>query len=464
MSKFKFFLLLVIIFASCARHNDNIVVIHSFPADSIFAEIRLIVPTTRQTITFKGGTTFRHETDTVEVRDFSGRCSDGYFYTSIFITPGDSVSCRIIAKDKNSYEVIFEGKNAAHYNYAFQKEKSISQAVPNFFSNPNIDLLEYKQQLQDYRDKENEFLQNYKKKYAVSEDFINFASAEINNSYAFKLYQSAYFNKCGIPKDYLDDANIIQNPLSFSAFDVLQFKYTYCSPDTNIERIYNAILNEVHPAFHSTLLSGLVIWFAQKGDRAYKKSLLQVIEHIEKTSTDSALLAVVQDNKPYYLLSGTMLPDDILDRTYLRSFQSKQKITLRQMFDNYRNTAIYLDFWFANCYACRLANKESMGYKPYFTEKQVAVIYISVDRDENAWLQAAKDDSITENQYLLLEDSLISDYLKIISYPRYILFNKNHEMEVLSGPKPLPCLIEELKATIEQMQSSSNLSDDLGNS
>ena len=124
------------------------------------------------------------------------------------------------------------------------------------------------------------------------------------------------------------------------------------------------------------------------------------MEQIEKTSTDSALLATVQEYNPFYLLSGTMLPDSILDKTYLRPFQSNQKITLRKLFDNHKNTAIYLDFWASWCAPCRQTNRASAEKKPYFAERNIAIVYISMDIDENAWRQAAKDD----NGNVLLKD------------------------------------------------------------
>ena len=155
-----------------------------------------------------------------------------------------------------------------------------------------------------------------------------------------------------------------------------------------------------------------------------------------------------------------MLPDSVLDNTYLRSFQSKQKITLRQFFENYKNTAVYLDFWYSGCRFCREANKASAKNKPYFAEKNIAVVYFSVDLDESAWLQAAKDDGVTENQYLLHYDSAnghpfsslpLTRYLKIFAYgvPRYILFNKKHEIEVLNMPKPTQEMFEDLKKIVE---------------
>jgi uncharacterized protein (TIGR02145 family) len=434
-------------------------------ADSIFAEIELYDPAAGYAdIIFQGGTTFRFDADTVMVRGFYS-CSNGNnFRTQIFITPGDSVSFRAVFKERtynwrclNYYEVIFEGENAAHYNYASEKRKAIpGEEEPNYTPGTYIDLRAYKQQLQAYRDREIEFLNNYRKEHAVSEDFINYALAEINNKYAFKLYQVAYFNKCSLPEGYLDDAIITQNPLAFYyTLEALQFKYVYCSPDVDMERIYNAILDEVHPKFRSKLLSGLIKWFSERGDRVYKKSLLQLMDEIEKTSADSDLLAYVQEYRPYYLLSGTKLPDDILDKTYLRSLQSPEKITLRQFFDNYRNRAIYLDFWASWCAPCRNVNREAGKSKSYFAEKQIAVVYISIDMDKSAWQQASIEDGITSNQYLMLEDNdrPLQDYLKVRGIPRYVLFNKRHEIEMLSAPRPVHCLFEDLKVMIERMQS-----------
>ena len=450
---FVFSLLFAFFLVGCTHRQSNTVIIHSFPEDSI-SEIN-VFPLSGGLMgtTFEGEKTCRFVIDTVEVYNFYSFSNENRFITRLFITPGDSVSFKTI-HGENYCDLLFEGKNAAHYNYASKKRKSLLlEEEPDYFSNPDIDLLTYKQQLQAYRDKENEFLSNYKKEHVVSEDFINYASAEINNQYAFKLYQASYFNKHSpLPADYLNDAIITQNPLSWHAFDALQFKYIYCSPDLNIERIYNAILNEICPKLQSGLLSGLITWFTKKGDRVYKKSLLQIMDQIEKTSKDSTLLTRVKESRPYYLLSGTILPDSILDKTYLRSLQSKQKITLRQFFDNYKNRAIYLDLWSSWCAPCREAIRESASGKSYLAGKQIEVVYISIDTDEKAWIQVAIEDEVTENQYMLLEDNdrPIEHYLRINAIPRYIFFNKNHEIEVLSAPRPTQKMFEDLKEIIER--------------
>ena len=175
---FIFSSLFMIFLAGCARQEiNNTVIIHSVPADSIFAEIELYDPSAEHAdIIFQGGTTFRFDADTVMVRGFYS-CSNGNnFHTQVFITPGDSVSFRAIFKERtnnwrclNYYEVIFEGENAAHYNYASEKRKAIpSEEEPGYSPGTHIDLQVYKQQLQAYRDREIEFLSNYRKKQAVS--------------------------------------------------------------------------------------------------------------------------------------------------------------------------------------------------------------------------------------------------------------------------------------------------------
>ncbi len=468
MNTFRSFLLSAILLVTgCTHQKDNTVIIHSIHADSIFTEINIFKEDPyHDSIVFKGSETCYFSIDSVAARHFYSCSNDNHFHTQIFITPEDSVSFKTIFKGKginpsceNSYEVIFEGKNAAHYNYASIKEKSFPwEEAPIYY--PEIDLLEYKQELQAYRDQEKEFLSNYQKEYRVSNDFMNYASAEIENLYAFNLYHAVYNSKCRkIPAGYLDSLIIVQNPASMLASNALQLKYIYCSSGTNMEQIYNTISDEVSPEFRSKLLSQFITYFAQKGDRTYKKSLLQVMEQIEKTSTDSTLLATVQEYKPYYLLSGTTLPDNILDETYLHSFENNQKITLRKLFEKYKNKAIYLDFWASWCAPCRSVNSQSADNKSYLTERGIAIVYISIDEDENDWLRVAEDDQITQNQYRLPDpyNSPINDYLTIRKggkggIPRYVLFNQKHEIEILDAPRPVDCLFEELKGLIERMQ------------
>jgi uncharacterized protein (TIGR02145 family) len=459
----QFFSLLLLFFSTgCKNSYENTVIIHSLPSDSLFTEITISKNgPVKNTIISKGGETCRFTTDSVDVRNIYS-CSNGnQFNTRIFITPGDSVSWKAIFKEKiednyceNYYEIIFEGKNAPHYNYALEKEKILPQEDEPRFNpgdpDPDMDLPAFKQKLQDYRDKESEFLDAYKKKHKVSQDFINYASAEINNKYAVKLFRVAYFHKKLIPADFLNDAVITGNSLSESALTAFDIKYNYLSPDLDIQRIYNSILNEVSPEFQSKVLARMVSYFAERGESIYKEPFLQVMGRIEKTSSDSTLLNAVKEYKPFYLISGTSLPDSILDQTYFETYNNKQKITLRKLLNNYKDKGIYLDIWASWCYPCRMAIRQSEEAKSYLTGKGIVSVYISGDEDENAWIEASKEEGITDNQYRITDakNSPLFQYLKITAIPRYILFNNNHEVVVLNAPRPVKIMMDDLKEMI----------------
>ncbi|MBP5134210.1 MAG: hypothetical protein ILP24_00400, partial [Paludibacteraceae bacterium] len=89
-----------------------------------------------------------------------------------------------------------------------------------------------------------------------------------------------------------------------------------CASNSDVSKNYNAIQTEVIPQFRSTLIADLIIWFAKKGDVSYKSALTEMMSQIEKISQDSMLQTVVKEYGPFYSLSGTVLPDSVLDNTH----------------------------------------------------------------------------------------------------------------------------------------------------
>jgi len=448
-----------LLFASCTHENKNIAIIRSEADDSIFKEIHLapycsmanyFAQSFDEGFIFSGDSTFSWKIDTVECRTIFCH-SDAYFWTSIFVTPGDSVSFKTVNKG-DYFDVIFEGKNAAHYNYELEKRNAIQLEEPH--PTPNIDQYEYKKQLQAYRAEEEKFLEKYKKQNKVTSEFVDYASAEINNKYVLSLYDYVYSNKCKVDVEkFLEGTDIVQNALSHSAIDALLYKYVMCASNSDIEKNFNAIQTEVIPQFRPTLTANLVIWFAKKGDTSYKSALLNVINQIETTSKDSMLLANVKEYKSFYSLTGTALPDSVLNNTRLICYQDNKEITLRQLLKTYENSAIYLDFWASWCGPCRMTNSQSKDNKHELKDKGIVVAYISMDENTEMWKKAAKEDEVVENQYCLLDvnSSPLRNYFKIMSIPHFVLFNKKHEIVLLNAPRPIDCSFFELKAIVEKL-------------
>lgn len=432
---------------ACTSEKETYFTLESSAQDSLFTNINLFNSVSKQGIDFKGGQSLQQDLDSVALMNLDGRSDNGYFWTQVFVTPGDNISFRTTTDKDGYYQVLFEGENAAHYNYYLKKNQAIYTEVPDILFDKTINLEDYKKQLQKYRKEETDFLQEYEQKYSVSDDFKNYAKSEIDNFYAFKLYQAVYLNKCKtLPDRFLDDAEITQNPLSYYAKMALNFKYVYLLSGNNLENGYKIILKEVHPKFRNELIDILVKWFSGIGDTSYKTNYLNVCNHIKKSSKDSTLLATVKEYESYYDLSGKMLPDSLL-QNQLQAYDEKQSISLQQMLDKYQGLSVMIDFWSSGCKPCRHVNR-TMDHS-YFVEKNIAVVSISLDDSENAWVQAVIDDNISNhNQYRVI-DYKKWDALKINSIPRFILLNKKHEIALLSAPKPIDCTEYELKNYIE---------------
>ena len=463
--KFKILsvLILVSLLASSTSKATKPVIIMGTSSSNIFKEFQVDKPSySKDTANSKkqGESVCQFDIDTVEIRELYSRSEGNCFYAEVFVTPGDSISFEVSYTGKaenpgceNHYEIIFHGKNAAHYNYYSKKEKHFPSKERLFYEYGN-DLDTFKQQQQLYRDREIQFLLDYKKQYPISEDFFNYANAEIQNSYAFKLYQAVYISNKN-PNGYLDDVVIKDNPLSFWTIETLYFKYIYDSSDENIECMYEKIKKEVNSTYRTRVLTTFIKFFSEKGENIYREPLLRLMNQIEQEHNDSTLLACVQEYKPYPLLLGKTLPDSVLDNIYLRSFETGEKITLRNLFEKYQDKAIYIDTWASWCKPCRDAIKGSTFSKSYLTQKNISTVYLSMDDDEKAWLHAIQEDGITENQYILDDnsvwDSPFMQFFKINSIPRYILFNKYHEIEVLSAPGQTERFFEKLKTSIERL-------------
>jgi thiol-disulfide isomerase/thioredoxin len=146
------------------------------------------------------------------------------------------------------------------------------------------------------------------------------------------------------------------------------------------------------------------------------------------------------------------LPEDVLENTYLTSFEDNSRISLAALLDKYKNQPVYIDFWASWCGACREDIRVAAEAREFLKEQHVAYVYISIDKQENksAWKNAAMKDGITKDQYLIDKDvsSLLAKHLKINFIPRYILLGKDHTVKNLDAPRPTPYQFADLRMIV----------------
>jgi len=371
---------------------------------------------------------------------------------SIYVTQGDSVMY-CVKQDKNeNYYIEFYGKNSAHYNYSTLRNKELKWT---FFFKKDDNLEAYKQTTFTQYNEQMNFLLDYIKKYPVSSGFISWAEADIRNEYIFRLYlplSLGYATIEDIPKNYFSGVKIIANDLSkyysLATNSYIQFYTTNCF--SNFNKIYSDFIHNESGKHRAYLLSSTIGIFAEKQNRNYFNELLQAIDQAPEYVNDSIYLDYINKSKIFYLSVDEQFPDSVLSSSYLISYDTKGKVSLKEALDTYKNKALYIDFWASWCGPCRRDISKSQDTKKYLAENQIEYLYISIDDNENNWKNASEEDKILRNQFRLLDskNSPLTRYLEMKSIPRYLLLNKEHRVKDFAAPSSSVENFEALKESI----------------
>jgi thiol-disulfide isomerase/thioredoxin len=119
---------------------------------------------------------------------------------------------------------------------------------------------------------------------------------------------------------------------------------------------------------------------------------------------------------------------------------SKGKIqAIKDIIQNANGKLIYVDFWASWCIPCREAMPDAKQLRTEYEKKNVLFLYLSIDKDKEAWKTAETLEGLVELQsYLILnyEASNLLKQIKLKTIPRYILFDKKGKLVHIDAPGP----------------------------
>ncbi len=106
--------------------------------------------------------------------------------------------------------------------------------------------------------------------------------------------------------------------------------------------------------------------------------------------------------------------------------------------DKHKGEVIYLDFWASWCGPCKREMPYSLKMQEHFKGKKVAFIYMSGDRDPNAWKRTAESLKITGEHYLLNKKVYLerNQVVEVKYIPRYMIYDKNGKLITDNAPRP----------------------------
>jgi thiol-disulfide isomerase/thioredoxin len=380
----------------------------------------------------------------------------------LFISPNDSINCTY---DENAIltSMNFEGNNAGQYNYFIKYLNDFGTPHGYFFKTDysdvfNMNPVSFKNYRKEKLANDLLFLKNYSENQLLTHEFKQFAEIEIKYSYYYGLLSyygfKKYFRKIEekLPDDFYDEINgsLFNNDLFLNSDNYVQATKMYINT-MNMEE-YTTPQSFFPKAMHvsSEVLSGktsynyqlntLLEMMQTDASVALKDSLTS--SFLEKCPYDDYNIIITNNYKKNKAASNASIPQKTLKSVF--ETESGKETTLNEILKIYKNKVIYIDVWASWCGPCKVEMPYSMALKDKFKNENVVFMYLSVDKNKDAWKKAINNWKIYGEHYLIHEgiESEFGKHFNIHGVPHYILIDKNGKTIFPSAVRPSSKSIE----------------------
>ncbi len=356
----------------------------------------------------------------------------------------DSLSLYVNGNDQRTNELNFFRKlvkETGNIYYVFDV-RPYHKKTPDL---PSFHQLE--ETINNLKDVRLKFLNDYKTKLQISNEFAEIALNSINSTAFTDSLILAYNNRELLGKAFYE--KFIQQKLStinnigYKPYQIYQMACVRClsmatsntgfdysaNDNRKFETMFFFALNNFEGKTKDFLITKAIL-SAHNADIGISKEVLK--KYNEQCSNEQFINVVkyeiVKENGP--ILSTT--------RDNLLAVDGKTITTIDETISKHKGKLIVLDVWASWCIPCREETPSLIALKKQYQNKSIVFESISIDKDVKNWIKAGKEDSLHDNSFLLLnfDKSLFKKTFKIDIIPRYLLIDKNGKMINDNAPRP----------------------------
>lgn len=369
----------------------------------------------------------------------------GHNSWTVYVTPGDSVTCHVTGAGLDA-ALRFEGRNAINWRtFALLSNLTANRVLPKYsqYNDPQL----YQTALNTWRTALQDSLQLVFKQNSPTTTVAQLAKAWIDYEYVRLTYAVVAGLPASIPAltytrdadQYPFNSDLLASLPAYQNAALAKYIFRYRGDSSwTITKLAQHARQQLTGKTFDHVLANLTGIQAQKQLPADRPALEQLFVLAQKQVKDSVYNAYVQKTELDYRVLGKPLPDVVLDRTLLTSYSTGRESSLRAVLQQYKGKAVYLDLWASWCVPCREDIAQSADAKAYLKEKNVAYLYISIDKNAPAWKTAAAQDAITNDQFLLntAKATAFYQFLNHEFIPRYVLLDPSHQVKSTYAPRP----------------------------
>lgn len=364
---------------------------------------------------------------------------------TIYVTPGDTLT--FVANEDD--QMIFEGKNAAHYNF-YTRLNTKKYIYPKY---EDIGAITgYKAQCGQIYKQKTTFLEQYAKQEPVGSSFTEKVREHLKFEYLWNLMRPKeaitnlveYLNSVQISDFNRDDM------LDSQFFRIALMNYIHLATAENNEyESYSKSRLNSQINYINTNLSGKVRQYTiTKTILVYNKNLspelIEPLKGIIKTYLPELEKNIYK--KELELVYGGLerlnnpLSEELLN-SKLTDLQGNST-TLKEVLEQQANSVKIIDFWASWCAPCIESIQKSYDFRTQLSkENDVSWLYFSIDKDVESWKKKVtelKSYGMNKNQYLIDTSNKkdITYYFNIDVIPHYTLLDNKNNLIMIKIPSP----------------------------